>query len=148
MFLCRGDLVFRVSVILGCLSIWGRYGSVIRFLCVMLKIFPHMNIREDQARLHGTHQLLHPVSLMVTRCSRFSRQLGEMHPLASMVASTIESTVGQIEVHYFYPSLFGASVTSLRNRRSCRACPLSQSFICTSIFLLSKMPLSVSTQAP
>ena len=94
MFLCRGDLVFRVFVILGCLSIWGRYGSVIRFLCVMLKIFPHMNIREDQARLHGTHQLLHPVSLMVTRCSRFSRQLGEMHPSASMVASTIESTVG------------------------------------------------------
>ena len=61
---------------------------------MMLKTFPHMNIHEDQTRLHGTHQLLHPVGLMITHRSRFSRRLGEMHPSTSVVASSIESTVG------------------------------------------------------
>ena len=34
------------------------------------------------------------IGLMVTRCSKFSQRLGEMHLSASVVASSIERTVG------------------------------------------------------
>ena len=93
-FSLRGKSIIRVSEILGCLSIWGRYGWVLRFLCVMHKMFPYMRIREDQARPRRTLKLLHSIGLMVTCHFRFSYWfVREMCLSAFAVASSIESIV-------------------------------------------------------
>ena len=51
----------RVSVILGCLSIWERHVSVMRSWYVMCKIFPYTSIRGDYAWPRRTRGLLRPV---------------------------------------------------------------------------------------
>ena len=38
-FPTKGDLILRVSKILGCLSIWGRYGSVVGFRACYARYF-------------------------------------------------------------------------------------------------------------
>ena len=65
-FSLYGRSSIRVFEILGCLSIRGRYGWAVGFLCVKRKMFPYMSIREDQARPRRTHRLLHSVSLKLS----------------------------------------------------------------------------------
>ena len=106
-----GGSGIKVSEILGCLLIWGRYGWVLGFLCVMHMMFQCMSIHDDQARSCRTCRLFHSVSLMVIRRLRFScRFVGEMCSSTSAVASSFESTVGLLRVHYLYYSRFGASI--------------------------------------
>ena len=74
--------VIRVSEILGCLSIWGRYGWVLGFLCMMYKMFPWMSICEDQARPCRTRQLLHSIGSW-WRC--VCQLLQWRHPLKALL---------------------------------------------------------------
>ena len=62
----------RVSEIIVCLSIWGRYESVVGLSCVISKMFPCVNFCKGQVRRCWTHRLsILPVSLPFGRWTFF-----------------------------------------------------------------------------
>ena len=46
-FSLKGRSGIRVFEIVGCLSIWGRYGCIMGSLCMIRKMFPYMSIVKD-----------------------------------------------------------------------------------------------------
>ena len=64
----------RVSEIIGCLSIQGRYESVVGSPCVISKMFPCMDFREGQVRPYWTRRLLIFLSTFRLPVGHFTRQ--------------------------------------------------------------------------
>ena len=93
----------RVFEIVGCLSKWGRYESVASPLCVICKIFPYMNFREDQVWPHWTRQLLstssafhlsigHPTRQVLVWLHRFLC----WHPRPSVYSCVTDGPIGVV----------------------------------------------------